>query len=39
MKRFMTVQDFKIWKELAIKYCLNWELIDQNQFWVCIYIG
>jgi hypothetical protein len=39
MKRTMTVEDFKVWKDLASKYNLAWELIDRNENWVCVYIG
>ena len=39
MKRVMTVEDFKVWKDLASKYNLAWELITRNEKWVCVYIG
>ena len=39
MNRVMSVADFKVWKELASKYNIAWELIDMGNEWVCIYIG
>lgn len=39
MRRTMTVEDFKVWKDLASKYNLAWELIDRNENWVYVYIG
>ena len=30
MKRTMSMADFKVWKDLASKYNLAWELIDMS---------
>ena len=39
MRRVMSVEDFKVWKELANKYFISWELISMGNYWVDIYIG
>jgi hypothetical protein len=38
MKRTMSEKDFNEFRRLAIKYNLDWELVDRGNGWVCVYI-
>ena len=39
MQRTMSIEDFKVWKALAEKYAIAWELVGMGYGWVCIRIG
>ena len=38
MKKTMSEKDFNKFRRLAIKYNLDWELVDRGNGWVCVYI-